>query len=132
LMAREYPGNIRELRQLVIRMVQRHTGHGPITTGDLSEDERPREYAGRRCWMDKKFEHAVRGAVAQGATMRQISRAAEDLAVRSAVAEENGSWHRAATRLGVTDRALQLRRAAWRQRPDSGTGGNGQTREDEV
>jgi transcriptional regulator with GAF, ATPase, and Fis domain len=133
LMAREYPGNIRELRQLVIRMVQRHTGHGPITTGDLSEDERPREYAGRRCWMDKKFEHAVRGAVAQGATMREISRAAEDLAVRSAVAEENGSWHRAAKRLGVTDRALQLRRAAWRQRPDSATGSNnGQIREDEV
>lgn len=132
LMARDYPGNIRELRQLIIRMVQRHTGHGPITPGDLSQDERPREYAGKRGWMDTKFEHAVRDAVIQGATMREISRAAEDLAVRSAVAEENGSWHRAATRLGVTDRALQLRRAAWRRRSDSATGGNSQAPEDEV
>jgi transcriptional regulator with GAF, ATPase, and Fis domain len=118
LMAREYPGNIRELRQLVLRMVQRHTGHGPITTGDLSEDERPRNSTGKRCWLDEEFEHKVRSAVALGATMREISRAAEDLAVRSAVAEENGSWHRAAERLGVTDRALQLRRAAWRQQAD--------------
>jgi transcriptional regulator with GAF, ATPase, and Fis domain len=56
--------------------------------------------------------------------MREISRAAEDLAVRSAVAEENGSWHRAAQRLGVTDRALQLRRVAWRQKAGA-VDGNG-------
>jgi transcriptional regulator with GAF, ATPase, and Fis domain len=132
LMAREYPGNIRELRQLVLRMVQRHTGHGPITTGDLSEDEWPPKNKSKRCWMDQEFEHKVHSAVALGATMREISQAAEDLAVRSAVAQENGSWHRAAERLGVTDRALQLRRAAWRQRGDAKKRGNSHVPKEEA
>jgi transcriptional regulator with GAF, ATPase, and Fis domain len=116
LMARDYPGNIRELRQLVVRMVQRHAGHGPITAGDMADEERPRTSPERSVWLDEDFERKIRKAVALGATMREISRAAEDSAVRSAVAEEQGSWHRAAQRLGVTDRALQLRRVAWRQR----------------
>jgi len=116
LMAREYRGNIRELRQLVLRMVQRHTGRGVITTGDLSEDERTQRNQRSSFWLDEAFANRVRSAVALGATMKEISRAAEDLAVRSAVAEEQGNWHRAAKRLGLTDRALQLRRAAWKQR----------------
>ena len=33
-------------------------------------------------------------------------------AIRIALDSENGNLHRAATRLGVTDRALQMRRAA--------------------
>lgn len=124
LVTRDYPGNIRELRQLVLRMVQRHTGHGPITVGDMLEEERPQITPSQRVWLDEEFERKVRSAVALGATMREISRAAEDLAVRSAVAEENGSWHRAAQRLGVTDRALQLRRVAWRQKAGA-VDGNG-------
>jgi len=131
LMARDYPGNIRELRQLVLRMVQRHTGHGPITVGDILEEERPKSNLTRRVWLDDEFERKVRGAVALGATMKEISRAAEDLAVRSAVAEENGSWHRAAQRLGVTDRALQLRRVAWRRKGGANGGSGHQTPDDE-
>ena len=88
----EYPGNIRELRQLVLRMVHRHTGRGPITAGDISEEERPPKKPDGRVWQDKEFERWVRKAVVLGATMREISRAAEDAAVHSAVAEENGSW----------------------------------------
>ena len=40
------------------------------------------------------------------------SNAAKDLAIRLAVAREDGNLQRAAKRLGVTDRALQIRRAA--------------------
>jgi transcriptional regulator with GAF, ATPase, and Fis domain len=121
LIAREYPGNIRELRQLVVRMVQRHTGRGAFTTGDLLEDEQICRTPNRQFWLDETFANRVRSAVALGATMKEIRRAAEDLAVRGAVAEENGNWHRAAKRLGLTDRALQLRRAAWRQRGEPST-----------
>jgi len=45
-----------------------------------------------------------------GAALKEIGRAAEDVAVRYATDEEDGNLHRAASRLGVTDRALQLRR----------------------
>jgi transcriptional regulator with GAF, ATPase, and Fis domain len=35
LRERQYPGNVRDLRQLVHRMAKRHVGDGPITVGEL-------------------------------------------------------------------------------------------------
>jgi len=116
LMSRAYPGNIRELKQLILRMVYRHVGPGPLTPGDIPEGDRPEPSLKASGWQDQDFERVIRRAVAMGAKMREISRAAEDIAVRSAVAEERGSWSQAAARLGVTGRALQLRRAAWRRK----------------
>jgi hypothetical protein len=46
-----------------------------------------------------------------GAGLKEIGRAAEDCAIRCATQAEDGSLQRAARRLGVTDRALQIRRA---------------------
>jgi hypothetical protein len=43
--------------------------------------------------------------------LREIGRAATESAIRLAVANEDGNLQRAAKRLGVTDRALQMRRA---------------------
>ncbi len=114
LLQRSYPGNIRDLRQLVTRMLYRHVGAGPITVGDLPHDERVATYVAED-WRDDLFERAVRRAVALGAGLKDIGRAAEDIAVRIAVHEEDGNLQRAASRLGVTDRALQLRRASRRQ-----------------
>jgi DNA-binding NtrC family response regulator len=41
LLRRAYPGNVRDLKQLASRVANRHVGPGPITGGDLPEDERP-------------------------------------------------------------------------------------------
>ena len=41
LLNREYPGNIRELRQLTERIAHLHAGCGPITVGDIPEEDRP-------------------------------------------------------------------------------------------
>src|SRR5262249_35232179 len=41
LTSRRYPGNVRDLRQLVARMVGRHVGPGRITVGDVPPEERP-------------------------------------------------------------------------------------------
>src|SRR5213076_2429176 len=35
LIRRRYPGNVRELKQLVGRICSRHVGPGPITIGDV-------------------------------------------------------------------------------------------------
>ena len=115
LMRRPYPGNIRELKQLVFRMVYRHVGHGPISIGDIPEGERMARLPAARSWQNDDFERVVRTAVMMRATLRQISHAAEEAAIRVAVGAENGSWRQAADRLGVTGRALQMRRAAWRK-----------------
>ena len=113
LQSREYPGNVRELRQLVLRMGQRHVGPGPITVGDLPAEEwlTIQRAAGRQ-WPDAAFTEAVRRGVESGAALREISHAASEAAIQIAVQQEQGNLQKAAKRLGVTDRALQLRRAA--------------------
>jgi two-component system response regulator AtoC len=113
LRRREYPGNVRDLRHLVTRACQRHVGPGPITLGDIPEEERgARDPAD---WRDDGFERTIRTALALGAGLKEITAAAADAAIRIAVLEEEGNLQRASRRLGVTPRALQLRRAAERQ-----------------
>lgn len=110
LLRREYPGNVRDLRQLAARIGYRHVGPGPVTLGDLPEDERP-AVAGDGGWPDAQFEVSIRRALAQGVGLKDIGRLASETAIRVAVSSEEGNLQRAAQRLGVTDRALQLRRA---------------------
>jgi transcriptional regulator with GAF, ATPase, and Fis domain len=119
LLMRDYPGNVRDLKQLITRIVQRHVGPGPITAGDIPEDERPREDHEMKVWCDGSLEGVVRMAVTSGVGLKEIERTAGELAERIVIEEENGNLQRAAARLGVTDRALQMRRAARKSNGDS-------------
>ena len=114
LLTRDYPGNARDLRQVVARMWQRHAGNGPFTVGDVPGPERPADAATWRRWPDKSFEAAIRHAVELGIGLKAIGQFATDLATEIALEQEGGSLQRAALRLGVTDRALQIRRASRR------------------
>jgi transcriptional regulator with GAF, ATPase, and Fis domain len=116
LCRREYPGNVRELKQMVTRIAYRHVGKGPITAGDVPEDKRPVLPLDRHCWSDEHFEQSIRRALTLGVGLREIGSAAEQIAVDAAISEANGNLRRAAQRLRVTDRALQLRRAAKQKR----------------
>src|SRR5262245_9471642 len=120
LLGRSYAGNVRDLRQLIARISSRHVGPGPITAGDIPADERPQGDAIRVSWRDGEFEGAIRHALALGVGLKEISQAAADTAMRIAVDAENGNLQLAARRLGVTDRALQMRRAA-RRKHDGGS-----------
>jgi transcriptional regulator with GAF, ATPase, and Fis domain len=115
LLAREYPGNVRDLKQLVTRIVQRHVGPGPFTAGDIPEDERPCSHSDWVDWRDGRLENTIRLAIASGASLKEIERTAGEIAERIVIDEEGGKLQRAAVKLGVTDRALQMRRAARRQ-----------------
>lgn len=114
LLAREYTGNVRDLKQLVTRIVQHHVGPGVITVGDIPEDERPYQYNGFDGWGEKGLETAIRSAISVGVSLKEIERTAGELAERIVIEEEQGNLQRAAARLGVTDRALQMRRASRR------------------
>ena len=122
LVRRDYRGNIRELRQLCARIAHRHVGPGPITFGDLGGDLacEPDE-----TWCDQAFHRSIGKAVAMGVNLKEIGRIAEDVAVQFAVSSENGSLQNAARRLGVTDRALQLRRASARKAEPPAASANG-------
>jgi transcriptional regulator with GAF, ATPase, and Fis domain len=115
LLTRDYPGNVRDLRRLVARIVCRHVGAGPITIGDIPEDERTHVVGSVERWSERSFDCTVRQALELGAGLREIRRLAEDAAIRAVTLEEQGNLQRAAKRLGVTDRALQQRRANDRQ-----------------
>ena len=108
LLLRDYPGNVRELRQTVTRIWQRHCGPGPITIGALP----PEECQLAPAWPDRQFEAGVKRALGLGLKLPHITRCATEVAVRLVLDEEHGNNQRAAARLGVTDRALQLRRKA--------------------
>ena len=113
LLEREYPGNVRDLKQLVTRMIQHHVGPGVITVGDIPEIERPRGGRSDHRY-EAELETAIRSAVTLGASLKEIERAAGLLAEKIVLDEEQGNLQRAALRLGVSDRALQIRRAARR------------------
>jgi transcriptional regulator with GAF, ATPase, and Fis domain len=120
LLAREYPGNVRDLRQLVERMSQRHVGNGPVTVGDIPREDRPagdagngpERPAGPDPWHVGAFDESVCEAVARGVSLKEITRMAAETAISAALADSNGNVAMAAKSLGVTARALQLRRAA--------------------
>jgi len=111
LLRRNYPGNVRDLKQLVTRIMYRHVGKGPITVGDIPEDEWPNSDFMPFDWCGETFESAIRSAIGIGIGLKEIGRVAEETAIRVAVHAEGGNLQRAAKSLGVTDRALQLRRA---------------------
>ena len=67
------------------------------------------------------LEAAIRASVLRGARLKDIGRTAEEIAERVAFEQENGNVQRAADRLGVTSRALQMRRAARRGNGASAT-----------
>jgi transcriptional regulator with GAF, ATPase, and Fis domain len=112
ILNRSYPGNIRELRQLVQRIAHRHVGPGPVTVGDIPEDDRPAKGALDRGWPDENLEKTIANAITLGAGLKEISHSTTEAAIRIAIQSENGNIQRAAKKLGVTDRALQLRRAS--------------------
>jgi transcriptional regulator with GAF, ATPase, and Fis domain len=116
LVQRDFPGNVRDLRQLVARIAYRYAGAGPITVGDLPESERPPLEGPIADWRAGPFEGCIRRALLQGIGLRDISRSSADAAIRIAVQDAAGNLRVAARTLGVTDRALHLRRAAHREK----------------
>jgi transcriptional regulator with GAF, ATPase, and Fis domain len=114
LLAREYPGNVRELKRVVERLCLRHAGGGPITIGDVPPDERPIDVAPTRASLQARFDAVAREAIGLGLGLKEIGQLATDCAIQAAMDQEHGNLHRAAARLDVTDRALQLRRAQQR------------------
>jgi transcriptional regulator with GAF, ATPase, and Fis domain len=115
LLTRAYPGNVRDLRNLVWRIMARHVPPGPITIGDIPADERPSSGYDAHSWYDSAVDTAIRRALACGVGLKALRRTVEEAAIRIAVDGEDGNLQRAASKLGVTDRALQLRRAEARE-----------------
>lgn len=107
LLCRAYPGNVRELKHLVARAYHRWVGPGPLSFSALPEEE----WGAPALDLGAEMEPAIRKALATNMGLKEISRISRELAVRLAVKAAEGNLQKAAALLGVTDRALQIRRA---------------------
>ena len=131
LQRRTYPGNVRDLRQLSLRILARHVGSGTITVGDVPEEERPRlseaaqpspphiddgpreeqpDAASSGGWAESELDALIRSALDSGARYDDIRAAVTNSARRVALQRAGGNQKRAAEMLGLTPRALQKQR----------------------
>ena len=78
--------------------------------GDAPE-ERVEASRAEACGCDGVFETSVGRALSFGVGLKEIGRMAEETAVRQTVRTAQGNLRVAAQRLGVTERALQMRQA---------------------
>jgi two-component system, NtrC family, response regulator AtoC len=116
LYERDFPGNLRELRHLAYAVAARHAGPGPVTPGDVPSSYRPDDVAVSTSGPARPLlERAVRACLTEGFSLPDLKTLVADVAVVAALQESDGSVRRAAALLGVTDRAVQLRRQAPRQ-----------------
>jgi transcriptional regulator with GAF, ATPase, and Fis domain len=113
LVARPYPGNVRELFRLMEAVAVHHPGVGRACLADLPAAERARAVgaiAGQG-WRDEVFELAIRRALLLGASAHEVENAARDSVKRLAIEQAGGNLPLAARRLGLSERALQKWRA---------------------
>jgi DNA-binding NtrC family response regulator len=108
---RDYPGNVRDLKSLVFRVMARHIGSGPITIGDIPSDERPVDSQDMADQLDPSIEQSIRRALASGLGLRDIKKLVEETTIRVVLEDQGGNLQRAARVLEVTDRTLQKHRA---------------------
>lgn len=109
LTQQSFPGNLRQLQQVALAVAARHSGEGPITPGDIPPSLRPhtlddatRPTPGLR--------EAITSGLRSGMSLAQLKQAVGDLALEVALSQCDGNVHRASTLLGVSDRAVQMRR----------------------
>jgi len=107
LLTREYPGNVRDLKNLVFRMIARHVGPGPITIGDIPADERPSQIRKPLEADETGIEQTLRRAMATGIGLKELRKFIEETIFQIAINDTQGNLQQAAKRLKVTDRTLQ-------------------------
>ncbi len=107
LMTQNYPGNVRQLKQLVSRLAYRHSGNGPITMGDIPAADRESFAFSEYDWQGQGFKEAILQAIEDGVGLKDIKRIAGDIAMDLAIEVAAGNLQEAARRLDVSDRLVQ-------------------------
>lgn len=105
-----FPGNLRQLMQVAHAVAARHSGDGPITAGDVPPSMRPHRRCRDATVPAAVLHDAVASALRSGMSLAELKQTVGDLAVEVALRHSDGNVHRASALLGVSDRAVQMRR----------------------
>ncbi len=109
LTSRSYPGNIRELKQLVNRLVLKYPGTGPLTIGLLPKEElRSVKSEVENMEYNSLLHQGIHKSILTGIGVKEIKDMVGNIAIKIALGQENGNIQRAALKLGLTDRSIQL------------------------
>lgn len=112
LMTRAYPGNIRELKQVMTRIAYKHVGEGSISLGDIPIMDREQINISKNTWQENGWVDSIRDALINGIGIKEIKRLAGNAAMDIAIQEANGNLQEAAQKLDVSDRTLQTYQAS--------------------
>jgi transcriptional regulator with GAF, ATPase, and Fis domain len=113
LLTHDYPGNVRELSQLIHRLALRYPGEGPLTLGCLPPDDRALLPDPQRRF-EEYLRNALRIALANGTCLKELKRLTTEMAIDLAIEAAGDNLQAAARQLDVTDRMLQMHRAGKR------------------
>jgi transcriptional regulator with GAF, ATPase, and Fis domain len=112
LSVRDYPGNVRELQQLVSRIACKHVGDGPFTLGDIPEADRPNFRETESLPGKEELEQAVKRLLYSGVGLKDLKEMVTTVAKEIAIEDQNGNIKEAAQKLGCSERILQLHKKA--------------------
>jgi transcriptional regulator with GAF, ATPase, and Fis domain len=111
LVQRSYPGNIRELQNLIARIALKYIGKGPITFGDIPEYDRNTKFQFERHWYDNPhFTETITDALNSGFDVKNIMDNVKSMVTKIALASA-GSNKEVSQRLGKSERWIQLQKA---------------------
>ena len=108
LSARDYPGNVRELQQLVSRIANKHIGDGPFTVGDIPEADRPHFLDQESFFGKEELAQAVKRMIYAGLSLKDLKEIVTNIAKEVAIDDENGNLKQEAQKLGCSERILQM------------------------
>ncbi|MFD3003155.1 sigma 54-interacting transcriptional regulator [Pontibacter toksunensis] len=112
LAARDYPGNVRELQQLVSRIAHKHVGDGAFTLGDIPEADRPSFEEAEALPGKVELEQAVKRLFYAGVGLKELKDLVADMVKEIAIEDKNGNVKQAARKLGCSERILQMHKKA--------------------
>lgn len=108
LVKRNYPGNIRELRQLVQRLALKHIEHEKITIGEVPTEDRDVLCVSQVNTIEKNgIDVFIRKALLTGENWWNLKNKISETAIEVALDLENNNKQKAAERLGVDVRTVQ-------------------------
>jgi transcriptional regulator with GAF, ATPase, and Fis domain len=107
LIQRTYPGNVRELKQLVQRIATKHVRHKKITVGEVPVNDRIQPATQNATDNMTSIEDLIRKALLSGEDWWNLKDKLSETAFRVALELEHNNKQKAAERLGVDVRTVQ-------------------------